>query len=119
MHTEGVVNWRNATNDPLFKKAEKLIHGTINVRRSNGAIESNWMLVRPSLWKSANVTRSRTCGKWYMTAIQDYTDNEQDIFVEDLKLSVNETDHDLVDAFIARLDAGFYKTELDTATDNQ
>lgn len=116
MHTNGVVHWRNATSDPLFNNAEDLIHANILVRRTSGTIENNWMLMKPSLWNSANVKRSRTCGKWYMTAIQDYTDNERAILVEDLKLSLAEENHGLVDAFIARLESGFYKEELDAAT---
>ena len=111
MHKRGFVRWQDAINDPLFTVAKDLIESYILVRRSNGALEDDWMLMKPSLFNMASVKRSRSCGKWYMTAIQDYTDSERAILVEDLKLSLPEANHGLVDAFIQRLDSGFYINE--------
>lgn len=111
MHEAGIVMWSDATKDPMFKELG-LIQYPILVRRSSGAIEGDWMLMKPSLCNMAHLKRSRACGKWYMMAIQDYTDSERPILVEDLKLSlIDERQHGLVDAFIARLEAGFYKTD--------
>jgi len=44
--------------------------------------------------------------------IQKYSEITRGLLVEDLKLTVPESKWGLVDAFLARLEAGFYTAEL-------
>lgn len=121
MHKKGLVRWRDAIKDPLFTEAEDLLFSNILVRRTNGTVESNWTLCKPwvGLGEPVSVKRSERSGKWSMMAIQDDTESLRDILVEDLKLSLMEEEHWLVDAFIERLEAGFYCTEAAAAAEQQ
>ena len=121
MHKKGLVRWRDAIKDPLFTQAEDLLFSNILVRRTNGAIEGDWTLCKPwvALGEPMAVKRSERSGEWSMTAIQDVTESMRGILVKDLKLSLIEEEHYLVDAFIGRLDAGFYKEDAEADAEQQ
>jgi len=114
------VKWSDAIDDPLFVETGLLTWGEagpemsdIKVRRSNGAIEGDWQLHPPTRsWVESNyVCRSKSSGRWSIQAIQKYTEVTRGLLVEDLKLTLPEAKWGLVDAFLARLEAGFYKAE--------
>lgn len=114
---KGRVRFDEATEDQLFVLGT-LLTRDIKVRRSSGAIDDNWRIREPSCEPEEGMTHfvARDPGhgiKWYMQAIQPSTGTTRGFCVDDLKLSLPEDQHSLVDAFVARLDAGFYKAQLD------
>lgn len=117
---EGLVRWRDGIQDPVFVEGGLLTWAGVEpqmndlkVRRSSGAIEGGWELHPPTRsWIESNyVTRSKTTGRWSVQVIQKYSEVTRGLLVEDLKLTVPEAKWGLVDAFLARLEAGFYKAE--------
>lgn len=117
---QGLVRWTCAVNDPLFVEGGLLTWAgpkpqmnDIKVRRSSGAVEGGWELHPPTRsWIESNyVTRSKTTGRWSVQVIQKYSEITRGLLVEDLKLTVPEAKWGLVDAFLARLEAGFYTAE--------
>jgi hypothetical protein len=103
------VAWGDATKDPLFTETE-LFDKDVTVRRSSGALETKgWRLCKPSFDEPAFIQRDST--GWWMPALNTDTQIGRGILIEDLKLSLSEDRWGLVDAFILRLNTGFYKAE--------
>ena len=98
--------------DPLFQETE-LLSSDIVVKRSSGEIEiDGWTIRKPSLYESALVRFRKEDETWVILVIKNEEDIQKDIPVRDLKLSLPEEQHGLVDAFEARLVAGFYHAEI-------
>jgi hypothetical protein len=105
------VAWEDATADPLFVTGE-LLDRDILVRRSSGAIETKgWRLCTPSFDDPAFVNKDEK--GWWMYAQNTDTHVGRGVLIEDLKLSLPEGKWDLVDAFVSRLNKGFYKADSD------
>jgi len=105
------VAWKDATADPLFV-AGGLLDCDISVRRSSGAIETKgWRLSKPSFDDPAFVNKDEK--GWWMYALNTDTQVGRGVRIEDLKLSLSEDKWGLVDAFISRLNNGFYTAEFD------
>ena len=108
LHRNNVVDWHDAIQDPVFAM---LLNRDIKVRRTSGAIEDGWRIEPPTYDEPPFFIRSETSGEWSVKAKQ--ADNIRGLRVRDFKLSLPEEQHGLVDAFIARLNRGFYKADSD------
>lgn len=103
----GYVRPKEYKDDPLFLA----VTDCVVVRRSSGIIEQEgWKVAKASY--SDPAVASHIEGKWYLPVVNDHQDLRKYIIVQELKLSLPEHDHHLVDAFEARLIAGFYTTEM-------
>jgi len=109
LHRRGQVMYKDAIQDPLFTTTG-LLEMDIKVRRSSGAIENNWKLAKPSFGNRCLVSLDDS-GNWYMIASLRDDEIIRGVHVSDLKMVLPATQHMLVDRFIERLSAGFYKAE--------
>jgi len=109
-HRRGFVMFRDAKKEPLFVQGE-LLGIDIKVRRYSGEVQEGWTLARPT-FDQPNHLENRE-GVWMIRAMNDALDLSRPLNVVDLKLSLPEGLHGLVDDFLAKLQAGFYKAEND------
>lgn len=111
LHRNGSVKPKHYRNDPLFKETD-LLSAEIAVKRSSGEIELHgWTIIEPSFDQPALVRFSE--GRWLIPVIKCEEDIQKHIPVEELKMSLTEDKHPLVDAFEAKLETGFYKEEAE------
>jgi hypothetical protein len=107
-HRNNYVRWSDYTNDPLFKETGILTNQII-VKRTNGEIENDWELMTPDYFEMASVTKCNE--EWCIPVKKLDMSIKKYIPVKDLKISLTEDNHALVDDFIAKLNDGFYKKE--------
>ena len=112
-HEMGYVRFVDAVKDPLFVESD-LLSSPIKVRRSNGMIQDGWSLALPSYTSPCHLTCKD--GKWMMHAQDATLDLRRGVLVEDLKLSLPESLHGVVDNFVMKLDFGLYKVDHDAFT---
>lgn len=111
LHRNGSVKPKHYRDDPLFQQTD-LLSAEIAVKRSSGEIElDGWIIIKPSFDQPALVRFSE--GQWLVPVIKPEEDIQKHIPVEELKMSLTEDKHPLVDAFEARLKAGFYRIEAE------
>jgi hypothetical protein len=111
LHRNGSVKPKHYRHDPLFQQTD-LLSTDIAVMRSSGEIElDGWTIIEPSFDQAALIRFSE--GRWLVPVIKHEEDIQKYIPVEELKMSLTEEKHLLVDAFEARLKAGFYRTEAE------
>ena len=110
LHRNNLVDWDDATEDPVFAL---LLNRDIKVRRTSGTIEDGWRIEPPTYDEPPFLVRSINSGRWSVKAINRAIDTKRSLHVEDFKLSLPEADHALVDAFVERLNRGFYKADSD------
>lgn len=108
-HRRGQVMHKDAIQDPLFTTTG-LLEMNIKVRRSSGAIESDWKLAKPSFGNRCLLSLDDS-GDWYMIASLRDDEIIRGVHIRDLKMVLPVTQHSLVDKFIERLSAGFYKAD--------
>jgi len=110
-HRRGIVMFRDAAKTPLFVQGE-LLGIDIKVRRSSGEIQAGWNIVRPICADSPCHVENKE-GIWAIRVQNTTLDLRRGMDVADFKLSLPEALHGLVDDFVAKLQAGFYKAESD------
>lgn len=113
-HNNGKVRWSDYTKDALFEQSD-ILHSPITVKRTNGAIETNWSIIKPDYIDNQGFIHCIS-NIWTIGVEQVDTRISKCIPVVDLKLSLPEDKHILVDALIDRLTAGFYKSDADAYT---
>jgi len=107
-HRNNRVKWIDYTTDILFKETDILID-RITVKRTSGDIEDDWILIKPDFYEMAPIKKHD--GIWLIGVKKIDETIIKAIPVEDLKMSITEEKHGLVDDLIAKLDDGFYKKE--------
>ena len=107
----GIVLFRDAKKEALFVQGE-LLGIDIKVRRSSGEIQAGWSIMRP-ICADIPCHLENKGGVWVIRAVNEELDLSRPLVVADLKLSLPEAMHGLVDDFVAKLEAGFYKAEND------
>lgn len=105
----GKVNYKDAIDDPLFKTTE-LLDMDIKVRRSSGVVEDGWRLAKP-FYGNRCLLSTDDSGNWYMIASFNEDEIIRGVLVRDLKMVLPLEKHGLVEDFIGRLVARFYKAE--------
>ena len=110
LHKNGLVRHKDYTQEPLFQETELLTIG-VHVPRSSGKIDTEgWKIQTPSYVDYAFVRLGGDEKKWHIPVIKEDL-LQKCIRIQDLKLSLPEDKHALVDAFEAKLVHGFYLAE--------
>ena len=107
----GIVMFKDAVKEPLFVQGERL-GIDIKVRRSSGEVQAGWNITRPICADSPCHLEYKE-GVWAIRVQNGALDLRRGMNVADFKLSLPESLHGLVDDFVAKLKAGFYKAEND------
>lgn len=110
----GIVLFRDAAKEPLFVQGE-LLKIDIKVRRTSGEVQAGWNITRPYSADSPCHLEQKE-GFWAIRVQNEALDLRRGMDVADFKLSLPEGLHGLVDDFVAKLKAGFYKAENDAYT---
>jgi hypothetical protein len=106
------VRPKHYREDPLFKETD-LLSRDVAVPRSSGAIDhEGWTIRKPYCDDAALITFYAAKGVWVVPVGNADEVIEKHIPVSDLKLSLPEDKHGLVDAFELRLKAGFYRAAM-------
>jgi hypothetical protein len=106
------VRPKHYREDPLFKDTDLLLRDIV-VPRSSGAIDrEGWTIRKPYCDDAAMITFYAEEGVWLVPVGNASEDIVKAIPVSDLKLSLPEDKHGLVDAFELRLKAGFYRAAV-------
>lgn len=109
LHRNKRVKYNDYLEDPLFQRTD-LLRATIKVKRTSGVIdESGWIILKPIFGTDALLEYVE--GTWCIPVIHMEQDIKKYIPVVELKMSTTESE--LVDAFISRLDTGFYLREAE------
>ena len=111
MHKHEIVQLIDVLGDPVFAALKIL-----TVKRSSGALEPGWAISRQTSWADPKALQRDDDGKWRIPA-EGPGGVTKSIIVDELTLSLPEDKHDLVAAFVARLDAGIYKADADAHFD--
>jgi hypothetical protein len=102
-----LVNLKDYRQDPLFQNTD-LLSRYVTVRRSSGEIDIyGWRIFAISSADSL-IRFRKDDGLWVIPVIKSEDGLQKHIPVRDLKMSLPEDKHGLVDAFEARLIRGFY-----------
>lgn len=110
LHKNGLVRHNDYTQEPLFQETE-LLTMDIHVPRSSGRIDTEgWKIQTPSYVDYAFARLGGDEKKWHIPVIKEDL-LQKCIRIQDLKLSLPEDKHALVDAFEAKLVQGFYLAE--------
>lgn len=102
-----IVNHKDYRQDPLFQSTDLLLR-CVPVRRSSGEIEIDGWRIFLTSSADALIRFREYDGLWVIPVIKSEEDIKKYIPVRDLKMSLTEDKHGLVDAFEARLIRGFY-----------
>jgi hypothetical protein len=106
------VRHKHFREDPLFQQTD-LLYRDVAVPRINAPTDfEGWVITKPSLDESALACFREDDGLWTVHVSNPAEDIIKRIPVRDLKLSLPEDKHGLVDAFEARLLAGFYRDAM-------
>jgi hypothetical protein len=100
------VRQQDYTKHKLFT-VTGLLEKPITVKRSSGAIDDDWNIMKYSLGHDALILKDSEKG-WCIPVINYKEDIHKHIHVEDLKNSLPDEQKGLVDEFIDSLNAGFY-----------
>lgn len=110
LHKNGLVRHNDYTQEPLFQETD-LLTRDVHVPRSSGKIDTEgWKIQTPSYVDYAFVRLGGDEKKWHIPVIKEDL-LQKCIKIQDLKLSLPEDKHALVDAFEAKLVHGFYLAE--------
>jgi hypothetical protein len=97
-------------NHKLFTETG-LLEKPITVKRSSGAIDDDWKILKPFFGEDALIQKDSDKG-WCIPVMKKGPtpdkDIKKDILVEDLKNSLPDEQKGLVDEFIDSLNSGFY-----------
>jgi len=104
------VRFRDYTTHKLFTETG-LLEKPITVKRSSGAVDDDWNILKPFFGEDALVQKDSEKG-WCIPVMKKGCTSEEDIhkhiLVEDLKDSLADEQKGLVDEFIDSLNSGFY-----------
>jgi hypothetical protein len=110
MHMNNLVHLEDYEKEPLFQETG-LLDKNIIVKRTSGDIEKNWKIKEWTWYDYAQLKMLDDI--WYIPVI--YTGDEDTIQkyipITDLKMSIPDDNHPLVDLFIKKLNRGFYISE--------
>ena len=110
LHILNKVRFRDYTKHKLFTETG-LLEKPIAVKRSSGAVDDDWNIMKASLGEDAQVQKDSAKG-WCLPVMKKGPTHSEDIqkhiLVEDLKNSLPDEQKGLVDEFIDSLNAGFY-----------
>ena len=106
LHILKKVRFCDYTKHKLFTETG-LLEKPITVKRSSGAIDDDWNIMKASLGEDAQVQKDSAKG-WCLPVINYKEEIHKHIYVEDLKDSLPDEQKGLVDEFIDSLNAGFY-----------
>jgi hypothetical protein len=108
LHKNGRVRPNDYTKEPLFQETE-LLTMDVHVIRSSGEVErEDWKIRAPLYYDHALIQFDKD--NWYIPVIKE-NGLQKGIKVQELKLSLPEDKHALVDALEAKLVQGFYLAE--------
>ena len=108
----GRVRPKHYREDPLFKETD-LLSRDVAVPRSSGAIDrEGWTIRKAYCEDAALITFYAAKGVWVVPVGNADEDIIKAIPVSELKMSLPEDKHGLVDAFELRLKAGFYSEAM-------
>jgi len=108
---EKIIRLSDVSDDPLFIEGG-LLERDLCVRRSNGVIDTlGWKLHKHTHFDPAFILYDLADG-WWIKAYNEDIDRKRGLRIKDLKLSLPEEQHFLVDLFIVRLENGLYNSEL-------
>ena len=108
----GYVRPKHYREDPLFKETD-LLSREVAVKRSAGPTDfEGWVITKPYYGESAHVYFRDSDAVWTIHVSKPSEELVKRIPVGDLKMSLPEDKHGLVDAFELRLNAGFYKDAM-------
>jgi len=121
MNAHGYVLLQDVTGDPLFGALgytddhwvlREPLPMSLTVKRTSGVLEPGWGFRCVSTYMDPIGLQRDGAGKWCISVVgpQGHT---KGIIVDELTFSLPEDKHDLVAAFVARLDAGIYKADAD------
>jgi hypothetical protein len=106
------VSPKDYREDPLFQLTD-LLSRDIPVTRSSGAIDhEGWTISKPHIDDAAHMRFYTAKGLWAVPVGNRHEPIVKHIPVRDLKMSLPEEKHGLVDAFEARLIHGFYRVAM-------
>lgn len=109
LHKNGFVRPNDYKQDPLFQETD-LLTMDVHVPRSDGSIDTEgWKIRNPSFSDHALAKFGDKTGNWYIPVLNKLFDKY--IRIQDIKRSLPEDKHALVDAFEAKLVHGFYLAE--------
>ena len=109
LHKNGRVRPNDYKQDPLFQETD-LLTMDVHVLRSDGSIDTEgWKIRNPSFADHALAKFGGTEGNWHIPVLNKLFDKY--IRIQDIKRSLPEEKHALVDAFEAKLTHGFYLAE--------
>jgi len=110
LHILNKVRPQAYKNHKLFTETG-LLEKPITVKRSSGAIDDDWNILKPFFGEDALVQKDSEKG-WCIPVMKKGCTSEEDIhkhiLVEDLKDSLADEQKGLVDEFIDSLNSGFY-----------
>lgn len=107
-----LVRAKDYREDPLFKDTDLLSRNVV-VKRSSGVIDrGGWTIRKPYFHDAALITFYTTEEVWAVPVGNASEEVVKAIPVSELKLSLPEDKHGLVDAFELRLKAGFYRAAM-------
>ena len=108
----GYVRPKHYREDPLFKETD-LLSREVAVKRSSGEIElDGWIIRKPYVDDAALMTFYAAKEQWVVPVGNASEDIIKAIPVSELKMSLPEDKHGLVDAFEAKLIHGFYRAAM-------
>jgi hypothetical protein len=108
----GYVRPKHYKEDPLFQETD-LLSRDVAVKRSSGEIElDGWIIRKPYVDDAALMTFYAAKEQWVVPVGNASEDIIKAIPVSELKMSLPEDKHGLVDAFELRLKTGFYRAAM-------
>ena len=117
-HKNNLVSHWDAFNDPLFTalnpKPGLAQTADLRIVTPSGRIESGWRFRFLASWNDP-LHLYKEGDAWMIHVEEAPRGKKRAILVSDLALSLPPDKHRLVDAFIARLERGFYKAEADAS----
>jgi len=112
-HRERKVLLEDYEMNPLFVEG-KLLERDIAVVRTSGAVDmTGWQIVEPSFDEPAYISYSLEDKCWHIGVWNAIMGIWRSLLISNLKLSLPETQHGLVDAFLDRINSGIYTAEHD------
>ena len=115
LHILNKVRFRDYTKHKLFT-VTGLLEKPITVKRSSGAIDDDWKILKPFFGEDALIQKDSEKG-WCIPVMKKGPTHSEDIqkhiLVEDLKDSLADEQKGLVDEFIDSLNSGYYLKEAE------
>ena len=108
LHKNGLVFSEDYLQEPLFKETE-LLTCDVHVSRSNGSIDKEGWKIRDSSRCDPAFLQFNN-DKWYIP-VKCGEVLQKSIIIQELKLSLPEDKHALVDNLVKKLEDGFYLAE--------